>query len=182
MSAGRTVCRLQLLNRIQRNMAAQSSVVRTATLAVLACRRLERSRRVVRCRHLWDREEAASTARSPALLGAHVGYCCASCGGASIQRGAAYRPALHPRSAAHPFRRERAPQHLVRCPGIWLRSPGPYEGFGYEAARILPLTITVHLVQVVRRSGLDWIPERAINRLGTTVDIRIASPILPHRI
>jgi hypothetical protein len=45
-----------------------------------------------------------------------------------IPRGAAYRPALHPRSVAHPVRRERAPEHPVRCPGIWLRSPGPYRG------------------------------------------------------
>ena len=125
MGAGGTMCRLQLLNRIQRKMAAQSSVVGTATLAVLACRRLERSSRVVRCRHLCgDREEAASTARSPALLGGHDGDCCASCRGASIPRGAAYRPALHHRKVAHPLRGEHPPQHLVRCPGIWL-SPSP---------------------------------------------------------
>jgi hypothetical protein len=126
MGAGRSVPRLQLLNRIQRKMAGQSSVAVAAALAVLAGWHRERSRRVVRCRDLsGDGEEAASTARSATVLGGHSGDCGASCRGAPIPRGAAYKTALHSRSVAHPFRRERAPEHPVRCPGIWLRSSGP---------------------------------------------------------
>jgi hypothetical protein len=119
--------RLPLLNRIQRKMAAQSSVVSTATLAILACRRLERSRRVVRCRHLCgDREEAASSARSPALLGV-IAVAVAPVVEELLFRGALLTGLLYILGALH-IRSDVnvAPQHLVRCPGIWLRSPGPF--------------------------------------------------------